>query len=403
MPTPWSRTRSGTRTSQVDTGCLDVVLGEVMEATTGAFEGVRVLDLSDRLSAAFCARLFGDCGADVVLLEEGDGHPLRQAAPFADELPGPNRSLVHAYANLNKRSVHRADAASREQLLALADVIVVSANPPAADVQRQGARGAIVVNVTAHGDGGPMSSLPEDELSVYASSGWASINQFEGREPLKGPHNHPGYLAGVMAFNGAGAALLAKESGGTGQVVDVAETEVLGWMAAPSALGAEYGRALRMARRPGVMNGPVPVRDGYFSVTFSRPHFWTEAMRALGLDEFADNPEYLNPMTRRDHADELGPQIEERLMARDRWDLFDDLSSRRCTVGVVLDVADLISSTQLQERGTLATTVVDGREVTTLHAPAKLSATPWQVYRPAPDLGEHTADVLASWSTEGPQ
>ena len=34
-----------------------------------AFDGLRVADLSDRLSAAYAGRLFADYGADVVLVE----------------------------------------------------------------------------------------------------------------------------------------------------------------------------------------------------------------------------------------------------------------------------------------------------------------------------------------------
>ena len=44
---------------------------------TKAFEGIQVLDLSDRLSGAFASRLFGDFGGEVVMGEGEAGHPLR--------------------------------------------------------------------------------------------------------------------------------------------------------------------------------------------------------------------------------------------------------------------------------------------------------------------------------------
>ena len=55
---------------------------------SAAFEGLNVLDLSDRLSGAFAARLFGDFGAEVTLAEPPDGHPLRHEPPFLDDEPG---------------------------------------------------------------------------------------------------------------------------------------------------------------------------------------------------------------------------------------------------------------------------------------------------------------------------
>ena len=72
---------------------------------TAPFEGLRVVDLSDRVSGAFAARLFGDFGADVVLAEPAAGHALRHEPPFLDDRPGPERGALHAYLNWNKRSL----------------------------------------------------------------------------------------------------------------------------------------------------------------------------------------------------------------------------------------------------------------------------------------------------------
>ena len=70
-----------------------------------AFDDLRVLDLSDRLSGAYSARLFGDFGADVLLIEPPEGHALRREPPFAEGASGPEASLLHAYVNANKRSL----------------------------------------------------------------------------------------------------------------------------------------------------------------------------------------------------------------------------------------------------------------------------------------------------------
>ena len=53
----------------------------------GSFDGVRVVDLSDRLSGAFAARLFGDFGAEVIMVEPPEGHPLRAEPPFSGRQP----------------------------------------------------------------------------------------------------------------------------------------------------------------------------------------------------------------------------------------------------------------------------------------------------------------------------
>ena len=70
-----------------------------------AFAHLRVLDLSEKLSGAYAARMFADFGADVILAEPEEGHPLRDEPPFVDDRPGLDRSVMHGYANWNKRSV----------------------------------------------------------------------------------------------------------------------------------------------------------------------------------------------------------------------------------------------------------------------------------------------------------
>ena len=76
------------------------------EAT--ALAGLRVLDLSSDVAGAFCARLFADNGADVVLVESAAGSPLRSRGPFA-RLDGAEVSCLFWHLNLGKRGTARHD------------------------------------------------------------------------------------------------------------------------------------------------------------------------------------------------------------------------------------------------------------------------------------------------------
>ncbi|MPZ99934.1 MAG: hypothetical protein GEU80_11495 [Dehalococcoidia bacterium] len=369
-------------------------------ALPGALSDVRVLDLSTRLSGAFCARLFGDHGADVVLLETPDGHALRGESPFLDGIAGAERSLVHAYANQNKRSVVLEPGdARRRDLVFGADVIVVSDRATAEEVRKHAGAGAVIVATTPYGLDTSMADMPGNDLTAGAASGWALTNGDEDEPPLRPTLHQSAYLAGTMAYTGAVAALVERESSGLGQTVDVCELEPMLWMAAPGILGATQGNVFGAGRgRPGVFTGPVATKDGYFSVTFSRPHFWTEAMRALGLDDLASDPRYLDRTVRQAEAEPLAARIEGALAERDRWDLFHDMSRRRCTVGIVLDMSDLAESEHLAARWTTAQTQVDERPAATLSSPCQMTATPWTMRSPAPRLGEHTDAVLTEWS-----
>ena len=95
---------------------------------TKAFQEIRVIDLSNRLSGAYAARMFGDFGAEVILIEQAQGHPLRHQPPFMDGESGTRESLLHGYVNWNKRSVS-GSIEDHVSLIATADVIVTHTVP----------------------------------------------------------------------------------------------------------------------------------------------------------------------------------------------------------------------------------------------------------------------------------
>ena len=364
-----------------------------------ALGDLRVLDLSTRLSGAYAAKLLGDNGADVVLLEDANGHPARAEAPFLDGEPGVERSLVHAYVNANKRSVCAPGDATRfDAFVRAADIVVTSDHETAERASEAGGDRAVVVAVTPYGLKTPMAEAPGNDLTTSAVTGWALINGDEGGPPLRPTLHQSEYLAGVIAYSGAVAAIFERDRNGFGQIVDVCELEPMLWMAAPSILATAQGDAPARGRgRPGVFSGPVPTSDGHFSVTFSRPHFWTEAMKALGLTDLAEDPRYLSRLVRQQEAATLEPRIEGAIAARGRWELFDALSKERATVGIVLDMADITTSEHLASRDIFGETSIEGRVVRTLSSPCVMSETPWRQRRPAPALGAHTESVLAEW------
>ncbi len=361
-----------------------------------------VLDLSTRLSGAFAARQLADLGADVVLVEGAEGHALRLEPPFLGDQPGAERSLLHGYANLNKRSVQLDDNDLRlGALVARADIVVVSSPAAFEDVQRSASDTAILLAVTPHGLTGPRAGAPGNDLTAYALSGWAALNGLEGEPPLKGSHNQVGYLAGTFAACGAISALVERQRSGQGQVVDVSETEALTVTAGPSLLSTAYEGRNPDRHAGDIFSGPVPASDGYVSITFSRAHFWRDAMNALGLEELAEDPRYVDPWTRRQYRGELTPQIEAKVAERDRWGLFEHLGLLRCVCGVVLDMSDLATNPHLHDRGLPVTVKADGQTFQVPGAPYKMSGTPWMLRRSAPRLGEHTDEVIAEWLGEG--
>ena len=361
----------------------------------GAYEGVRVVDLSDRLSGAWAARLFGDFGADVVLVEPAGGHPLRAEPPHLAAAEGElesETSLLHGYANWNKHSVVAEDPGAVEAACQGADVVVTTGNAPRIP------NGAVHLSITPHGLAGPLADVPGNNLTACARVGWSMVNKLADAPPLQLPVRQTGYIAGVAGFIGVAAALYR----GGGETVDVSEMEALALTCAPWALMGLFigGRAAAHGPAGGRKRGqPGPLwrtADGLINYGYGDWQQWAPAMRFLGLDELAEDERFVNAWGR--HQQDTRPVrdgLAEVSAKRGKWELFHGLAARRCIAGVVQDAKELRHSEQFAARGFIVPTRAAGREA---HAPgpiSKLSETPWALRRPAPELGEHNGEVEA--------
>jgi crotonobetainyl-CoA:carnitine CoA-transferase CaiB-like acyl-CoA transferase len=370
-----------------------------------ALDGIRVLDLSSRAAGAWCTRLLADFGADVVMVEPPDGHALRAMGPFADD----GRSAVAAYLLANKRSVLLPPSATDDlqHMISWAQVLVDDALPGDALDYAHVSRinpGLIVCSVTPFGQDGMRSRRPGNDLIISALSGWASINGLQEQAPLKSSGLQTSYQAGSMAYGSIVCALLARRAtGGAGQHIDVAELEVACSTFAPALLRSLLqGQAMRRRQVQDLTNGPVPVKDGYFALTLTRPHFWRHAMQLLDLPDLADDEMLQKTWYRRQHKERFVDRVQDNMRHWTRRDLFDGLAQRRVIAGPVLNMAELGDNEQLRERGFFGrpAQVPDGPLYP--GAPCKLSVSPWRLQQGMPDLGEHSEVVRQEIGRHGP-
>mgnify|MGYP001440386932 CR=1 FL=1 len=365
-----------------------------------ALDGIRVFDLSTRVAGAWCSRLLADFGADVVMVEPPGGNPVRALAPF----DAAGRGIVGAYVLANKRSV-ALDVASEQGRAAFADLaagcdVVVDSAVPGSDFGafEQRRDGAILVSVTPHGLSGARATAEGNDLTAHALSGWASVNGLAGREPLKGSGFMASYVAGTAAYGAAMTALLHRELHGGGQHIDVSETEALLEIFSAAFLRGQYfGEPFPRREKLGMTGSfPVPVRDGYLSLTVGRGERARDAMIALGLHELADNEELMERPFRLALANdpEIAARIEAKALEWDRMDLFEALSVLLVIAGPVLSVGELSTNEQLLDRGYFVRPPDAPGGPRYPGAPVKLGASPWSMRRSRPAPGEHTAEVL---------
>lgn len=361
------------------------------------FDGLRVVDLSTRLSGAFAARLFGDFGADVLLAEPPQGHPLRHEPPFLDDRPGTEHSVVHAYFNWNKRSVVVDSEMELANAAQGADVVVTTAvapDPATAAVLAALPADAVHLSVTAHGLDSPLTAVPGNNLTMSARVGWASINRFADEAPLQLPRDSSGVVGGVAGFIAAAAALRRRSATDHAECVDVSELEAFALTVHPWGVAAAYhgvdGRRRRPAGRRRGNPGPLwDMADGRMNLGLADFHNWRQAMHVCNLPEIGARPNLIPDIGR--HSQDMRDVVQglaESLPGLKRWDVFHKLAKLRCVIGVVQDVGEMPANEQFAARRFFVTTDIGGRPAQASGAPAKLSPSPWKLRRAAPRLGE---------------
>jgi crotonobetainyl-CoA:carnitine CoA-transferase CaiB-like acyl-CoA transferase len=398
-------------------------------------DGLRVLDLADARGYV-CGRTLADLGADVVKVEPPGGDPGRCEEPFADDLPGSDRSLAWLAGNSNKRSIE-VDLDSPEarelfqSLCSKADVVIETA-PPGELLSRgldyptlKDLNAALVyTTISPLGAEGPLTNVPAGDLEVTASSGSLWLAGEPAEAPVRSTLPQSANWAGMYAAMGTLMAVLARDArGGAGQHVDVSAqaSMVTAISHAPifwDLLGEEQHRSGPFLTGRSVTGAKFrniwPCRDGY--VTFAlyggpagrdssrklvswideqcQPHGAPPALKAVDWDAF-------DP-TRATQAevDILEAEIAPFIQSRTKDEFFARFVERNMLGYKVSTVADILNDPQLEARQFWQEVQSPWASEQTLRFPGSFGLFDGrrpEARRFAPSVGEHTCDVLREW------
>ena len=370
--------------------------------------GIRVLELGGHVSAPFCAKLLADYGADVIKVEPpGWGDAARRMGPFVDGDPHPDKCIPFLYLNTNKRGITLDPATASganllAELLDSVDVLLENYPPeekPAAElaVDRLAGDypGLIVTSITPFGQTGPYRNHAATDIAAMAMSGLMYHSGDSDREPLRNALNQSFYVAGINGAVATTAALFQRMSTGLGQTIDVSTIECLAShlvQAVPyySFMGAIKGR--RPVRGSG-FEELMPARDGYVipSVQGSQP--WATVADLIGVPELHDE-RFASGSGRIEYGEEIYELLIKGLAEWDRKALHQASGERRLVFGMAQDAGDLYECPHLQEREFYRTVEhpVAGEARYPGMGP-KLSGMEYEVYRPAPLLGQHNREI----------
>jgi alpha-methylacyl-CoA racemase len=373
---------------------------------------VRVLDLTRLLPGGFCSLLLADFGADVVKVEDtGMGDYVRWAPPYyGDESHQPlgTRSALYLALNRGKRSI-RLDLKSepgRDAFLRLArgyDVVLESFRSGVLDKLGCGYEalseanpGIVYCAITGYGQTGPHTGRAGHDMNYLGLAGLLGLTGEADGRPIQAAGQIADLGGGaLMAAFGVMAALRERERSGRGQVVDVSMTDgALSWLAMVAAQYLCDGEVPQRGR--GMLNGgaacylPYECADGgWVTCGALEPKFWQAFCEGVGRPDLIEH-QFAPP------GSEGREKVAEvfRSRTRDEWHAFND--SHDAMIEPVLDLDEALQSELVREREMVVD--LDQPEVgpvRLLGVPIKLSRTEGDPSRPAPALGEHTAEVLS--------
>jgi crotonobetainyl-CoA:carnitine CoA-transferase CaiB-like acyl-CoA transferase len=335
------------------------------------------------------------------------GDYLRWIPPLAGEQSGAFHLL-----NRNKRSLALdlkapGGAEVLVRLARRADVLVESFRPGV--LERLGAGPAllraanprlVVCALSGYGQDGPYRLLAGHDLNYTALSGALALNG-AGDAPVPLPVQAADLSGAWAAVAGILAALCRRGATGEGGVVDASMTEgVLGMMAMQ--LGMAWARGAPRRQAEELLSGAAAcyrtyrTADGRFvALGALEPHFFRRFCEAAGRPELAPR-----------QLDDGGCGPVEELTAlfitrtRDAWAALG--REHDVCLTPVLEGSEPEADPQLRARGAFCQvpTPWEGRDIPGLRTPVKVDGGQAPL-RPAPRLGEHTAEVLAEWGFSG--
>lgn len=377
---------------------------------SGPLMGIRVLDLSTVIAAPFGATLLGDFGAEVIKIElPGKGDPLRNLGPYHQgeglRWPGLARNKKSLTLDLHKEEGKEI----LRKLVAKSDVVIENFRTGTLekwgigyDNLKQYNPNLIMVRVTGYGQTGPYAHKAGFGTPATAFSGFTYLHGYPDRPPISPSFSLTDYVTGIYVAFAAVGALYYRDHHpeGKGQYIDIGLYESMFRMM--EFLVTDYDQTGRIKERtPGLSGHSAPAgnfltKDNqWVIIVTSSDRTFERLAKAMNREDMLTDERYYTNSERLKRFDEVNGIVQDWVRTKTRDELQKLLDDHGVPISPIYSIKDIFEDPHYKARENIVE--VDHPRLGKVKIPGivpKFSETPGSVRLRAPDLGEHTEEIL---------
>lgn len=384
----------------------------------GVLERIRAVEWAVFGNGPIIGVLLGNLGADVIKIERRlSGDPTRGTKSlYGTALDTPQgRNLLFESANLNKRSL-ALDLSKEEgkkivyKLIEHSDIFFTNYFEESVtkidlgyDTLSKYNPRLIYASASGYGSRGPDKSKRAFDPAVLARSGMMISAGEQGEPPVQIVGAIVDTQGALMTVMGILGGLFVREKTGMGQRIEASMLAAMSWLQYTNFfITLLRGRELARHSRCNTKN---PLTNFYkckggkwlLFAEIQSDRYWPEFCEAVGIAEYRDDERFSDSMKRRENSAKLISILDRVIIGKTREEWVEIFRSKgvHFAYEVVNSVSDLINDRQMLENEFIVPYhhCIFG-DVRLLNFPVKFNATPAEIKSHAPELGQHTEEVL---------
>jgi CoA:oxalate CoA-transferase len=374
---------------------------------SASLEGIRVIDLTRVLAGPYATMLLADLGAEVIKIEIPKvGDEARGVGPFQNGV-----SLYFMSINRGKKSVtlNLKSESGKQLFLRLVkkcDLLVENFTPSTMKklgldynlLKLENPR-LLYASCSGFGQYGPYSDRGAYDMIIQGLGGIMSITGEPDRPPVRVGTSIGDLAAALFTVIGILAALHHRDISGEGQMIDVAmldcqvallENAIARYFATgeiPKPLGARHPSFTPFEVFE-TETEPVVLAIGNESL-------WTKFCNFVKRPELITDPRFKTNALRTENYHQLKPILQRVMRSKSMEAWIESMEKVGVPCGPVNTIDKVVEHPQVKARDMIIEVPYKNLgKVKMPSSPIKLSQTPNKVEKPAPELGEHTDEVL---------